>query len=35
MTVVLIDGGYFYINKGDNNASISMTIFGYNQKLSL
>ena len=30
MTVLLIEDGYFYTRKGDNNYSISMTIFGYN-----
>ena len=34
MAVLLIDDGYFYIRKVDNNYSISMTIFGYNPKLS-
>ena len=28
MTVLLIEDGYFYMRKGDNNYSISMTIFG-------
>ena len=31
----LIEDGYFYIRKGDDNYSISMAIFGYNSKLSL
>ena len=34
MAVLLIEDGYFYIRKSDNNYSISMTIFGYNPKLS-
>ena len=33
MAVALIEDGYFYIRKGDNNYSISMTIFGYDPKL--
>ena len=32
---ILIEDGYFYIRKGDNKYIISMTIFGYNPKLSL
>ena len=28
MTVLLIEDGYFYMREGDNNYSISMTIFG-------
>ena len=32
--MLLIEDGYFYIRKGDNNYSISMTVFGYNPKLS-
>ena len=35
MVVLLMENGYFYISKGENNYSISMIIIGYNPKLSL
>ena len=35
MALLLIEDEYFYIRKGDNNYGISMTISGYNPKLSL
>ena len=37
MGILLIGDGYFYIGRGggDNSYSVSMTIFGYNPKLSL
>ena len=34
MAVVLIEDGYFYIRKGDNNYSTPMTVFGCKLKLS-
>ena len=33
MTIFLIEDGYFYISKGDNNYGMIMS--GYNPKLSL
>ena len=35
MAVLIIEDGYFYISKSDNNYNFSMIVFGYNPKLSL
>ena len=35
MAVLLIEDGYFYKSKGDDNYSTSMLTFGYNLKWSL